>query len=302
MVSSPYRQKQKTLLGQGNNSLVLLFALNMILFVILHTVSIIYQLSDIPMERFFEQVLNWLVLPAAPETVAARPWTVFSHMFTQYGFLNLAGSMIWLWFFGYLLQDMLGNNKVIPVYLYGGITGAVCYLLATAFVPGASQAAGSMMGAGAAVMAIAIAITVITPDYRFFPMISGGIPLWVITIIYVLIDFSSMGNGNIPVAAAHIGAAAIGFLFARELRKGNDWSAWMNNFADWLNDLFNPEKKHAVNGPKEKLHYKAERQPFEIKANITQQRLDSILEKIHSHGYDQLTEEEKEFLQRASRG
>jgi len=34
-----------------------------------------------------------------------------------------------------------------------------------------------MMGAGAAVMAVAVATTTLAPDYRIFPLINGGIPL-----------------------------------------------------------------------------------------------------------------------------
>ncbi|NCI45100.1 rhomboid family intramembrane serine protease [Sediminibacterium soli] len=298
MVTSASPRKKKTLLGQPNNGLVLLFAANMIMFVIIHMVSVIYQLSDIPMEQFHRQVLNWLVLPASAEAFAARPWTLLTHLFTHFGFWHLVSSMVWLWFFGYLLQDMIGNNKLIPVYLYGAVAGALVFLLTANLVPG-SNSADSVMGAGAAVMAIAIAITVIAPDYRFFPMINGGIPLWVITVVYVLIDFSTMGKGNIAIAASHTGAAATGFLFARQLRKGRDWSLWMNRLTDWLNDLFNPEKKSG--GQKNRLYYRADRKPFEKTANITQQRLDTILEKIHRHGYDQLTDEEKAFLERASR-
>lgn len=300
MMATQDTKKQKTLLGQANNGLVLLFAANMILFVVMHMLSIIYQLSDIPLEQFYSQVLNHFVLPASASAFAAEPWTLFTHMFTHYGFWHLLSSMVWLWFFGYLMQDMIGNNKLIPVYLYGGITAAVVYLLATNLVPAAS-AAENMLGAGAPVMAIAIAITMLTPDYRYFPMINGGIPLWVITVIYVLIDFSTMGKGNTALAAAHITAAVTGFLFARQLRRGHDWSAWMNRLVDWLNDLFNPEKKFSGRSQKEKLYYQAGRKPFEKTPNITQQKLDAILEKIHRHGYDHLTAEEKEFLERASK-
>ena len=48
-------------------------------------------------------------------------------------------------------------------------------------------------------MAIAIATTIISPGYRIFPMIGGGIPLWALTAFYMISDlatisFSDTGN------------------------------------------------------------------------------------------------------------
>ncbi|MBV9989602.1 MAG: rhomboid family intramembrane serine protease [Chitinophagaceae bacterium] len=296
--SSTYRKNPKILLGQDNNALVLLFAANMIMFAALHILSMIYQLSDIPMEFFQKQILNWLVLPASADTLAGRPWTMVMYMFTHYSFWHLVSSMLWLWGFGFILQDLAGNNKMIPIYLYGGFTGALCFLLAANLLPNGT-AIGSMLGASAAVMAIAIATTTLAPDYRIFPLIGGGIPLWVLTLVYVAIDFGTVGKGNAPVAIAHLGAGLIGFLFIHQMKRGRDWAAWMNNLVDWLNDLFHPDKKKR--GSAERLHYLSDRKPFEKKANITQQKLDAILDKINQKGYDGLSEEEKDFLKRASK-
>lgn len=82
------------------------------------------------------------------------------------------------------------------------------------------------------------------------------------------------------------------------MQKGNDLGAWVYNFTAWLNDLFNPEKKHQQN--KQTVFYKADKQPFEKKPNLTQQKLDAILDKINQEGYEMLTPEEKAFLKRAS--
>lgn len=303
MAIPSYKTGRKILLGQDNNALVLLFAANALLFVSIHIISTIYFLSDIPMEFFYKQVLNWLTLSPSMDTLASRPWTVFLYMFTHYSFWHLLSSALWLWCFGYILQDLAGNNKLIPLYLYGGFAGAVFFLLVNNLFPGLEKniaIAQPMLGAGAAVMAVAIATTTLSPDYRIFPLINGGIPLWVLTLIYVAIDFSTMGRGNAGIGSAHLAAGAIGFLFVKQLRRGIDWSAWMNNLVDWLNDLFNPEKKHQRKTKKDKLYYQSDRKPYEKISNVTQQRLDAILDKINQQGYQFLTDEEKEFLKRAS--
>ena len=69
---------------------------------------------------------------------------------------------------------------------------------------------------------------------------------------------------------------------------------------DWFDNLFNPEKKVSQQKQREKHFYRANRKPYEKMSNITQQRLDDILDKINQHGYAFLTDEEKAFIKRAS--
>lgn len=291
------------MLGQDNNGLVLLFAINMLVFVLINFVKVIYFLSDIPLEFFYKQILNWFTLPASFDALASRPWTLVSYMFTHHSVWHLISSMLWLWCFGYILQDLAGNNKLIPVYLYGGFVGGVVFILVNNLFPVLEKSiltTEPMLGAGAAVMAIAVATTTLAPDYRLFPLINGGIPLWVLTLIFVAIDFATLASGNAGVGAGHLAGGAIGFFFIRQLRRGNDWSAWMVNFVNWLDDLFSPEKKYSGKKKGEKTFYRSDRKPYEKISNVTQQKLDAILDKINQEGYQFLTDEEKAFLTRAS--
>jgi len=304
METRPYKANKKILLGQDNNALVFLFAVNALMFVIVNFIKIVYYLSEIPDEFFYRQVLNWLSLPPQTDTLLTRPWTFISTMITHHSIWQLISSMLWLWCFGYILQDLAGNNKLIPIYIYGGITGSVFFVLMNNMVPVLANQVGTaapLLGAGSAVMAIAVATTTLAPDYRIFPLINGGIPLWVITLIFVAIDFATLAGSNAGIGAGHLAAGVVGYLFIRQLRRVKDWGAWMNQFANWLDDLFNPEKKHRQKNSSERHFYKAEAKPFDRKPNLTQQRLDEILDKINQQGYQFLTDEEKEFLKKASK-
>lgn len=304
METRPYKANRKILLGQDNNALVFLFAVNALMFVIVNFIKIVYYLSEIPDEFFYRQVLNWLSLPPQTDVLLTRPWTFISTMITHHSIWQLISSMLWLWCFGYILQDLAGNNKLIPIYIYGGITGSVFFVLMNNMVPVLANQVGTaapLLGAGSAVMAIAVATTTLAPDYRIFPLINGGIPLWVITLIFVAIDFATLAGSNAGIGAGHLAAGVVGYLFIRQLRRGNDWGAWMNRFANWLDDLFNPEKKHLQKNSSDRHFYKAEAKPFDRKPNLTQQRLDDILDKINQQGYQFLTDEEKEFLKKASK-
>ncbi len=303
MATQSYKTNRNILLGEDNNGLVFLFAINALVFVIINFIKIVYYLSDIPLEFFYKQILNWFSLPASMDTISSRPWTFLTYMFTHHSIWHLISSMLWLWCFGYILQDLTGNSKLVPIYLYGGFIGGLVFVLVNNLFPVLERSiitTEPMLGAGAAVMAIAVATTTLAPDYRLFPLINGGIPLWVLTLIFVAIDFATLASGNAGIGAGHLAGGAMGFVFIRQLRRGTDLGAWMHSVVNWLDDLFSPEKKHAKKKPGEKLFYRSDRKPYEKISNVTQQRLDEILDKINQQGYQFLTDEEKAFLKRAS--
>jgi len=249
--------RRQPLLGQSNNALVLLFAINALIFVALNFLKVVYFLSyndNIAAETFFhKQILDWFTLPASLGKLIIRPWTIVLYMFSHYSVWGLISTVLWLWAFGYLLQDLTGNKKIFPIYLYGGFAGAVAYLLSVNLIPAFYQNINiipDLIGGGAAVMAVAIATTTLAPDYRLFPLINGGIPIWVLTVIFVAIDYASVANSNGAYAIAHLAGGAIGFIFVYQLRKGKDMGKWMNDLVDWFNNLFNPDKKNKIQSNK----------------------------------------------------
>ena len=292
-------RRNPILLGQDNNALTWLIIINAVMFVTLLFTKVIFQMSNGgDLQTFQTQIVNWFALPGAADKILSRPWTVISYMFSHDSIWYFISSLLWLWCFGYILQDLAGNTKLFPIYLYGGIVGAIAFVLAANFLPELQRNIQSLsvMGAATSVVAVAIATTALSPNYRIFPMLNGGIPLWVVTLIFIAVDFSTIGITNSAVAIAHLASGLTGFLFISQVKKGRDPGAWMFAIANWVNDLFNPEQKRRD----EQFHYKATRKPFEKTPHVTQQKLDEILDKINSQGYHFLTEEEKEFLKKAS--
>lgn len=298
--------KRRSLFRQDNSALITLIAINLIVFVIFAFVQAIYYLrfenGAQAVAEFNENVLNWLALPADLSKIATRPWTIVTHMFMHTGLWHIFGNMLWLWMFGYLLQDLTGNRKIVPVFLYGAFAGALAFVVSYNLFPALKPLVNvaTALGASAGIMAIAIATTFIAPGYRIFPMLMGGIPLWVITMIYVIIDVASIPVSNTGGHIAHLAGAATGFLFMYSFRRGYDWGEWMNNFWDWFTNLFNPDKPKKGKLIKEELFYKSSTKPYKKTPNVTEQRVNEILEKISQKGYNSLTDEEKDLLKRAS--
>ncbi len=297
------RYRKKMLLGQDGNSLIMMIAILALIFCIFKFIYITYYLSGLSQQSFYDNIFNWFILPAEVPKILDRPWTILTYMFMHDGVFHMLGNVLWLWAFGYILQDLAGNNKLVPLFLYGGVAGAFLFVLANNLFPVlSSQIDGrTLQGASAGVMAIAIATTALAPDYRIFPMLNGGIPLWIITIIFVIIDFASIPSENGGGHIAHIAGALIGLLFVVQLKRGRDWSTPLNRFFSWCANLFNPEKKEWKKTARKEYHYNTKgSQPFRKVSNITQKRVDEILDKINLHGYRFLTEEEKDILKRAA--
>jgi membrane associated rhomboid family serine protease len=302
-----YQQSKRRIsgIGEDGNSLMMLIVVLLTIFIIFTLIKVVYYFSFGPegLTLYNNQVLDWVSLPAHIPTLLTRPWTLLTHFFMHDGVWHLITNLLWLWGFGHILQDLLNNRTVVPIFLYGAFAGAVAYIIFYNLIPtlNANIESSSAIGASAGVMAIAIATTVLAPNFRIFPLINGGIPLWVVTLIFVIIDLATIPYNNPGGHIAHLAGAGMGFLFMVMFKKGSDWSGWINAFFDWVNNLFNPDKPKRGRTMKSQVFYKTGTVvPFKVtKSNVTQQRVDEILDKIHQKGYNALTVEEKEILKRA---
>lgn len=301
------RYTRKLGLGQKGNTLVLLLAILAIVFCIFTFIHLSLRLTTTTAElansTYYSGVFDWFSLPSNFDTLLSRPWTIITYMFMHDKVFHLIANMIWLWVFGFILQDFTGNKTLFPLFLYGGLCGGALFIISMNLFPGLRGLApvSTLVGASAGIMAIAIATTLLAPNYRFFPMIYGGIPLWVVTIIYLMVDFSMIAKGtNAGGHISHIGGGIFGLLFMWQYKQGRDWSRGMNRFFTWFNNLFAPPKP-VVTQRREELYYNtAGTKPFTKIPNLTQKRIDAILDKIGEKGYQQLSEEEKQILKRAA--
>ncbi len=289
----------------ASNPLIMLVIINVMFFILLHFIRSIYSFSRLPESLFMQNVHEWFVVPGRAGLFLQRPWTLFTAIFTQMNLILMISNLLWLWTFGYILQDLIGERRVLPLYIYSGVASVVVFLFIFNVVPGYTPMAGavSYAGATASVLGVAAAATVVSPQYRLFPMIGGGIPLWILALAFTIIDLASISSSS-HLFLVHGAAGLTGFLFAKALLRGSDWSAWMNNLYDRITHLFQPRQKNVKRAvQKEEVFYDTRgKQPFIRRVNVTQQRIDEILDKINQKGYQKLTEEERDILRRASEG
>ncbi|MGC4100921.1 rhomboid family intramembrane serine protease [Ferruginibacter sp.] len=299
-------------IGQPGNALFALFAINIVFFflILISRVFYLYSHQGIGEQAPVFDAIEWFGVPSNLTALSERPWTLITFMFSQGGLqgfqlmLTMLSTMLWLWAFGYILQDLSGNKYIFPIYIYASWLGAVVFMLVMYLVPPLRQYSynGFLFGAQTGTAGLAVAVTTLSPQYRIFRNIGNGIPVWILTALFLLINFIyafSLTNAN---SFAILGGALAGFLYVLQLRRGKDAGAWMLNLYDWITNLFNPDKKVPQRNPvKEKVFYNTgNRKPFNKVPNVTQQRIDEILDKISLQGYHFLTDEEKNILKRAS--
>lgn len=281
-----------------------LIIINVVVFLLLNIVNVIIFLSNSDRsisEAVTGNIMSWIMLPADTRNLLTRPWTLFTHLFTHYQIFHLLFNMLWLYWFGRIIQEFVGSKKILPLYLYGGLAGAALLILAYNIFPGLNPDLPYVkaLGASAGVMAIVVAAATLVPDYTVFLFFFGAVRIKFIVLFLVILDLVSVPDLNSGGHIAHLGGMLFGYIFIKQLQMGHDWSKPFNNFLDRVENVFTKRKQPRV-------VYKTEsRQPKKSQTTIftddQQQRVDAILDKIKRSGYDSLSKEEKEFLFKVSR-
>lgn len=290
---------KKIFFGADNDAVVRIIVINVLVTAILFFIRGVYQISNLDLAEYGRQITSRFVLPGLFTRAVENPWTILSYMFVHIDIWMLIANMLWLWSFGVIMQSLYGAGKMVPLYMYGGLAGAVFFLVFNNFILAPSDNI-LLSGASCAIMAIAVAITVAVPGYRIFPMLNGGIPLWVLTLIYAVISLARISLANPAEYAAQLGAAGMGYLYMWLVNRGKEPGRWMVSSYNWVFDLFNPDKEPKRKEDRAAIFYDTKgNRPFHKKPNLNQSRIDEILDKIIQVGYNNLSSEEKELLRRA---
>ncbi len=259
-----------------------------------------------PSSEAYDTLIRNLAISSEGLDALFKPWTLITHMFLHEGFWHLIFNMLLLYWFGRIVGDFIGDNRILPLYIMGGLFGIGFYLL---FAKVGLLSTGLALGASAAVMAIASSSAFISPDYNMRLLIIGNVPLKYVVLFLIVLDFVNIGAmNNTGGHIAHLGGVIYGGLYVYLLRQGNDLADGFNNMIDGFKNLFNRKPKQAAQKSPLTVTHKAKTNLRRAKGNKStdeampyQEQLDKILEKIKEQGYDNLSEEEKEFLFQASK-
>ncbi len=278
----------RDIFNSKDNVLMKIIVINVLVFIV---VNIFVALSGVV--GIHESVYaRWFALPANFNEFIFHPWTIITYMFLHAELSHVFFNLLWLHWVGKIFVEYYGSKRLLGIYLLGGISGAILFLLTCNLIPGVSSNQ-YLLGASAGVTAIVIAIAVLIPDYIVNLLFFGPVKLKYIALVsFILtsiIDLTQNTGGKV----AHIGGAFFGLIYGMQYRKGKDIAKWFMNLLDniFSFSLFS-----------RKAHFKVvynrgmSDEDYNMNKVERQRRIDGILDKISKSGYESLSKEERDLL------
>lgn len=299
-MSNPIIEDIKSKIRSGN-PITRLIIINVAVFIVISLLRILLFLTGGPgvFAAFVSFFIENISFPLSFQSFIYKPWTLITYMFTHIEVMHIFWNMITLYWFSIILSEYTSAKKIIPLYLLGGIAGALVTLLLVTIIPAFQPFLGMpMVGASAGVTAIIVAAATLVPNYRMNLMFIGPVKLIYVALFVLFLDVLNLASyANVGGNLAHLGGALMGYIFIQQYKKGKDMSKAINRFFDWITGLFKTSPKSKM-----KVAYKKSVSDEEYNYNkkIEQEKIDAILDKISKSGYESLTKAEKEILFKAS--
>jgi len=241
---------------------------------------------------------DFFLISNDPIHILTHPWSFITTNFIHERFGHIFWNMWLFYMFGKIVGDLIGDRKILPLYLLSGITGCVFYFIFMNFDFFGQGMITPALGASASVMGVIMAAGYASPHYKINLILIGPVKLMHIAAVLFFIDIFALSPGaGGPIA--HIGGALFGGFFIYQLRQGSDLSEPVNNLIEKIQNFAGSLRSDDTAPQENKTKARNKRKeplPF-----THQERVDQILEKIKASGYESLTDEEKEFLFLASK-
>ncbi len=269
------------------SALTRLIYINLGIFLIVRILNVFYFLSNQPF-----LILDWFALPSNFESLAERPWTLFTYMFLHFDFLHILFNLLWLYWMGQIFLAYFDQRKLVTIYILGGIVGGLVYVGGFNYFPVFEEVVtdSKLLGASASIIALVMVLAITAPNHILHLMFIGEVKMKFIAFISILLYIIGISSANAGGNLAHLGGAFAGVLYALQLKRTNLTSI-NNGISSKFNSFFSSK-------PKVKVSYKKPANEIEYNRQKNQEKehVDQILEKISKSGYDSLSKEEKEFL------
>lgn len=237
------------------------------------TINLVGNLSHL-------NLLPYTALPIDGQTFLFHFWTLFTYMFTHLDFWHLFWNMVLFYFMSQVFFTIMGQKKLLYLYVMSGLSGGVLMLVLGLIFPSAFSNA-ILLGASAAVLGVGAVMAVYSPNYKVY--LFGAFELsykyfFLITFaLSTIIDLSVNTGGKI----SHIGGTLFGLIYGYYLKRGTDL----------FNLSFNFKRKSTYEA--RTIEMPRARQ---TKGKNDEQNMNELLDKISKSGYDSLTKSEKDEL------
>ncbi|WP_375447671.1 rhomboid family intramembrane serine protease [uncultured Fibrella sp.] len=295
----------KSEFNKPNNTLVQLILINTVIFLTVILVLVVTRLSGQP--AAYQWVLDQLMMPWSPMALIKKPWTVLTYAFTHADPFHILWNMIFLYWFGRLIEEYLGSRRLVGLYILGALGGGLCYFASYNLIPYFSTQVGgqALLGASGAALSVAVGAATLLPNYTFHLLFIGPVRIKYIVLFFVVLSFFNSVGSNAGGNLAHLGGALIGFSYIKLLQAGSDLGRPIYWLMDRWSGLFRAKPPVKVSQRQRSAQATASAYVSVGSSSTTpsmpdQDEVDAILDKIGRSGYESLTREEKQKLFRAS--
>ncbi|CAI8199715.1 MAG: Uncharacterised protein [Bacteroidia bacterium] len=270
--------------NKGNSAIRQIIMINLGAFIFTVFVGVIARLSGFAPE----ELLTYFYIPSNLGKLIIRPWTLLTNIFFHAGFWHLLGNMILLYFIGRILEDFMDFKKIWKIFLYGGISGAMLFVISYNIFPVFNEVVGykKLLGASGGVTSILVATGTFLPRYQIRPFGLFNVELRWVALFFVFRDLYMFPvSDNTGGLFAHIGGAIFGLIFILNLQ-GKITKPNLNQ----TSFFWDKKRDERMRGPI----------ITDKKPKPNQDEIDAILDKISQSGYDSLSKNEKDVLFKAS--
>ncbi|MGE5314054.1 MAG: rhomboid family intramembrane serine protease [Acidobacteriota bacterium] len=253
-----------------------------------------FHIGDYYLGEFFYRYFALL-----PLGTGFMPWQLFTYMFIHAGFTHLLFNMLALWMFGMELENTMGSRRFLLFYILCGLGGGLANLLIAPLF----TSVGPTVGASGAIYGVLLAFGMMFPDRLIFIYFFIPIKAKYFVILYMALEFISVGSMDGVAHFAHLGGALVGFIFLLA-----DGYSFGTSFRRPRPAVFSSPFSRRSSSSSERYTNVSDAQVYDIREHQAsseetelQKRIDEILDKISKGGYQSLTDEEKRLLFEASK-
>jgi len=299
---------------------------NLAIFVLQHFLLATFTIGGVPIDRLIVHYFALQPLFDGTSFISGSnfyPWQLISYQFLHAGFWHIFFNLFVLWMFGSELENEWGSGKFLTFYLIAGMGAGLVQL----FISPMLGSIAPTVGASGAVYGVLLAFGLTNPERPIF-MFPFFIPIKAKYFVLIMIGIELIFGFSVSDSVArfaHLGGAATGFLllkfgdrigiykFAEKFFKNRpiqstsfDMGSYRNEstFETRFHRFTRQEEQPTRNEPPIFVRNVPKDEKVVINLNgedITQARIDEILDKISEKGYQSLSEKDKYILTELSK-
>ena len=152
------------------NMVTRLIIINVAVFIFINILWIIlYHGNAGVVPKFYTDFIHFFAISSSFWQIITHPWSIITNMFMHEGFWHILWNMLFLYWFGRIVGDLIGDQRhILPLYILGGIAGVVAFVGSANLLEYSYGGGGPYyaLGASAGVMAIVVGSGFLAPEYN----------------------------------------------------------------------------------------------------------------------------------------